>query len=336
MHKNTTRTKIICLAIACIIITALTPFAGMSLISPAEIIQTGNPNAEIFWWARIPRTFAAFMAGAGLAMSGMVFQAMFRNPLATPFTLGVSSGAALGAATYFWLGAASGFLGSMGSMGAALSGGLLSMFIVYAITRARRDFSTPVMLLAGVIINFFFSSLVMFIQYLSKSNDSLRIMHWLMGSLTGIEIPRLPDLAFIILAGAVVLWRMAPEIDLLTAGEELAASRGVQVNRTKLTLFILASVIVGSIVSVTGPIGFVGMMAPHCCRLWLGPSMGSSHRYLLPCAFFSGGCFLTLCDLFARTILSPAELPIGIITALIGGPFFLWILFRSNKRGDFF
>ena len=320
-------------------------------------MQTGNPDAEVFWWLRFPRVIAAFIAGAGLAISGMVFQAMFRNPLATPFTLGVSSGAAFGAAVYFWLssalvlssGVAGGllsgqlmrFLGSTGSLGAALAGGLLSMGLVYLITSSRSSlqgsgggFSTPVMLLAGVIINFFFSSLVMFIQYLSKSSDSLRIMHWLMGSLTGLEIPRLPELAFIVLAGGLIIWRLSPEIDLLTAGEELAASRGVRVKRTKLTLFFVASIIVGAVVSVTGPIGFVGMMIPHCCRLWLGPAIGCAHRMLLPAVFFAGGCFLTLCDLLARVVLSPAELPIGIITALLGAPFFLWILFRSGQNNS--
>ena len=333
------KNKIILLATLCLLTVALTPFGGMSLISPLSIFQFGHPDAEVFWWMRLPRAITSFFAGAGLALGGMVFQAMFRNPLATPFTLGVSSGAALGAATYFWLGAgtvAGGLLGSFGSMGAALGGGLVSMCLVYTITRARGGFSTPVMLLAGVIINFFFSSLVMFIQYMSASNDSLRIMHWLMGSLTGLDLPRLPDLAFIILAGTLALWRLAPEIDLLLAGEELAASRGVEVRRTKVMLFTVASVMVGGIVSITGPIGFVGMMVPHFCRLWLGPSHGSSHRCLIPASFFAGGCFLTLCDLLARVLIAPAELPIGIITALIGGPFFLWILFRAGKRGEFF
>ena len=370
MSNFNPKLRILILACICLLLAALSPFWGISFISPTALFQAGNPDAEVFWWLRFPRTIAAFIAGAGLAVSGMVFQAMFRNPLATPFTLGVSSGAAFGAAVYFWLGSSLMFsanfanaqlaslLGGAGSLGAALVGGLLSMGLVYLITRSGSGrgsglgsgrgsglgsglgsgigsgggFSTPVMLLAGVIINFFFSSLVMFIQYLSKANDSLRIMHWLMGSLTGLEIPRLPDLAFIVLAGGLIIWRLSPEIDLLTAGEELAASRGVQVKRTKLILFFTASLIVGAVVSVSGPIGFVGMMVPHCCRLWLGPTMGSSHRLLFPAVFFAGGCFLCLCDLLARLVLAPAELPIGIITALLGAPFFLWILFRSGKN----
>ena len=316
-----------------LLLTLASPFAGMSLISPEVIWIKGHPDAGVFWMLRVPRTVAAFLAGAGLSMSGMVFQALFRNPLATPFTLGVSSGASFGASIYFWLGGgALVWLGSVGPLSASLLGAALSMSLVYLVTRAKGGFSTAVMLLAGVIINFFFSSLVMFVQYLSDSHDSLRIMHWLMGSMSGLETAALADLGFIILAGAAAIWVMAPEIDLLTAGEELAASRGVKVNSSKLKIFLAASIMVGAIVSMAGPIGFVGMMVPHVCRLWLG----WSHRLLLPAVFFGGGCFLVLCDLTARVILAPAEIPIGIITALIGGPFFLWTLFSSNKAGDLF
>lgn len=326
------RLKIGLLAALSLILTGLSPFFGLTTISWADIWTPGSPEYEVFWRLRAPRALAAFLAGAGLSISGMVFQAMFRNPLASPFTLGVSSGAALGASVYFGLSAGLGLLGSAGSLGAALAGGGLSMGLVYLVTRARGGLSTPVMLLTGVIINFFFASLVMLIQYLSDAYNSLRIMQWLMGSLAGLDIVRLPDLAFIILAGAVLIRFLTPELDLLTAGEELAASRGVRVRRTKLRLFIIASVMVAAIVSMAGPIGFVGMMIPHICRLCLG----WSHRLLLPAAFFLGGCFLALCDLASRLILAPAELPIGIITAILGGPFFLYMIFRSRGRDDLF
>lgn len=318
------------LAGICLLLVLCSPFFGMSFISPLDPFITGSPDAEVFWRLRLPRTIAAFLAGAGLSVSGMVFQAMFRNPLATPFTLGVSSGAAFGASVYFKLGIGISLLGSAGSLGAALAGGFLSMLLVYVITRARGGFSTSVMLLAGVIINFFFSSLVMFTQYLSNANDSVQIMRWLMGSLTGLEVARLTELTFVVFAGAILIYRMAFELDLLTAGEELAASRGVAVKKTKLAAFVISSIIVATVVSLTGPVGFVGMMVPHICRLWFG----WSHRRLLPASFIGGGCFLVLCDLAARTILAPAEIPIGIITAMIGGPFFLWTLFRINKTGE--
>ena len=320
------------LALLCFLVVLCSPFWGMSAISPFSLFESGSPDAEVFWRLRLPRTVAAFLVGAGLAVSGMVFQAMFRNPLATPFTLGVSSGAAFGASVYFRLGTALSILGSTGSLGAALIGGAFSMLLVYLITRAKGGFSTPVMLLAGVIINFFFSSLVMFIQYLSNANDSLRIMHWLMGSLTGVEVARLAELTFIVVAGAAVLFRFSLELDLLAGGDELAASRGVSVRKVKITAFAVASIIVGGVVSLAGPIGFVGMMVPHICRL----RFGWNHTRLLPASFLFGGCFLVLCDLLARSLLAPAEIPIGIITALIGGPFFLWTLFSANRGGEFY
>jgi len=318
------------LFILCLVLTLGSAFLGISAISPFAVWQPGSPDAEIFWRLRLPRTVAAFFVGAGLSMSGMAFQALFRNPLATPYTLGVSSGAALGAAVYFGLGAGLSFLGGSGSLVAALAGGLLSMALVYGITRARGGFSTPVMLLAGVVVSFFFSSLTTLIQYLSGAQDSLRIMHWLMGSFSALEVPRLADLVCVVTAGALLLRRLAPEIDLLCAGEELAASRGLHVARAKIMLFAVSSIMVGTAVSLAGPIGFVGMMAPHVCRMFLG----WNHRRLLPAVFVTGGCFVALADLFARLILAPAEMPVGIITALIGGPFFLWVLFRSRREGD--
>lgn len=308
----------------------LTPFFGMSAISPEEIFDMASPESLIYWHLRLPRTICAFVAGSGLSLSGLVFQAMFRNPLATPFTLGIPSGAALGASVYLRLGVAFTFLGAAGSLVFALSGCLMSMLLVYGITRARGGFSTAVMLLAGVIINFFFSSLVMFVQYWSNAYDAMQIMRWLMGTLAGIEAKQLTELAIIVVAGGFVIMAMAPELDLLTIGDDTAASRGVNVKRARLRCFCVASVMVGSIVSVTGPIGFVGMMAPQICRLWLG----YRHKELIPAAFLLGGSFLVLCDLMARTALAPAELPIGIITAMLGAPFFLWTLFCGNRSGE--
>jgi iron complex transport system permease protein len=326
--------KISVLILASVVIFLISPFFGLEIISPESIFITHEPgDAEVFWKLRVPRAVAAFLAGAGLALSGMVFQALFRNPLATPFTLGVSSGASFGASLYFFFGgAALSAFGGVGPLFSSLCGAGLSVFMVWSITRIKGGFSTVIMLLAGVVINFFFSSLVLFVQYLSDSNDSLRIMHWLMGSLAGLETARLVDLAFVVLAGFVVIRLIASEIDLLTAGEEIAASRGVKVNRIKLIIFITASMVVGSVVSLAGPIGFVGLMVPHACRLVLG----WSHKILVPAVFFAGGTFLVLCDLVSRVILAPAEIPIGIITSMLGGPFFLWTLFKSQKTGDLF
>lgn len=332
MNAANAKSKLTLLIIICLGLTALAPFGGMSLISPADIFTPAHPDAEVFWRLRLPRAAASFLAGAGLAVCGMIFQALFRNPLATPFTLGVSSGASFGAALYFSLGASLPVLGGLGGLGAALAGSFLSMFLVYSLTRAKGGFSTPVMLLAGVIINFFFSSLVLFMQYLGNAHNSLRIMHWLMGSLSGLDPARLADLAFAVIGGALFVRTLTSELDLLMSGEELAASRGLRVKRTKTQLFAVASIVVAAVVSLTGPIGFVGMMVPHLCRLFLG----WTHRLLLPASFFLGGAFLTVCDFLSRTLLAPAEMPVGIITALIGGPFFLWALFRANRARTLF
>lgn len=322
--------KAVGIAFFAIICLMLTPFLGTNLIEPNSLMDKANPEYLIFWRLRLPRALGAFLAGAGLSLSGLGFQALFHNPLATPFTLGISSGAALGASIYLRFGASLGLTAMAGSLVFALGGSFLSMLLVYGITHVRGGFSSSVMLLAGVIINFFFSSLVMFIQYISNAHDAVQIMRWLMGTLSGVELSRLWELAIVVWCGLGLFARIAPELDLLTAGEELAQSRGVNVYKIKMLIFISGSLITGSIVSVTGPIGFVGMMIPQICRMWLG----YAHETLVPVSFFIGGAFLLLCDLLARTILAPAELPIGILTSMLGAPFFLWILFRGNHNGN--
>ena len=306
------------------------PFLGIESISLNEIfhVSTGNIKANIFWKIRIPRVLTAFCAGAALAISGMVFQAMFRNPLATPFTLGVSSGAAFGAALYVKLGLVFSILGTSGQTVSSFLGAVISIFFVYGMTRLKKGFSTATMLIAGVAINFFFSSLILFIQYLSDFANSFRIIRWLMG---GVEIvgyaPVLSLLPFFVIGSLIVL-ALTNELNLMMLGEDIAVSRGVAVKKIKALLFFATSIMVGGVVSVCGPIGFVGMMAPHICRLLIG----ANHRYLMPATFVFGGAFLVFCDTLARTIIAPAEIPVGIITALLGGPFFLWLLLGGSSE----
>jgi len=288
------------------------------------------PETVIFWDIRLPRACLAWISGAGLATAGMVFQALFRNVLATPFTLGVSSGASLGVAICVRLGLGTAFLGFSGISVGAILGAMLAIGIVYGLTRLKRDFSTGAMLLAGVAVNFFFSSLILLTQYTADLYDTFRILRWLMGGLqmVGFETP-LQLLPFV-LVGAFVTAVMVGELNLLTTGEELAASRGVAVKRVKTILFICVSVMVGVIVSVCGPVGFVGLMCPHICRL----IVGADHRRLIIANFFFGGAFLVVCDTIARTAFAPTELPVGIFTAFLGGPFFLWLLIRPPKGGN--
>ena len=318
------------LAVLAVLALFLAPFAGMTFLPFSTAFEDPNAStaAGIFWRLRVPRVCVAFLAGSGLALGGMVFQAMFRNPLATPFTLGVASGASLGAATCIALGLGFSVLGVSGTSVFALLGAGAAIALVYGLTRARRGFSTGTMLLAGVAVSFFFSSLILLIQYLSEQTHSLRVLRWLMGGLDVTGPGAIFNVLPFVAAGSAVIFLLTHELNLLTTGEDLAASRGVSVTATKLILFLVTSLTVGGVVAVCGPVGFVGMMVPHICRMLIG----SDHRYLAPATFLFGGVFLIACDGLARTLLAPAEMPVGIVTALLGGPFFLWLLVRRGPR----
>lgn len=318
--KFSKRSTLILIALATLIIVIVSPFLGMSHTTTAEI------QHQILTEIRLPRMLFAFIAGTGLALCGMVFQAMFRNPLATPFTLGVASGASLGAALYVYLGLSFSFIGIDGTSFAAFSGALISISFVYYLSRFRSHFSTETLLLTGVAISFFFSSLILFIQYLSNITDSFRILRWLMGSLSIVGYHDILQLLpFVTICIAVVLW-LSRELNLLMTGDEIALSRGVNVQGIRYALFFVSSLCVGAIVAVCGPIGFVGMMVPHICRLLIG----HDHRWLIPATLLFGGGFLILCDTIARLIIAPAEIPVGVITTLLGGPFFIWLLIKAR------
>jgi len=308
------------IALISMIIVLVTPYLGV--VNSDPIIHD-----YIVMQIRIPRVLFAFLAGSGLALCGMVFQAMFHNPLATPFTLGVASGASLGAALYVYLGLSFSLIGIDGGTFSAFLGALLAISFVYSISRLRTGFSTETLLLTGVAISFFFSSLILLTQYLSNVTDSFRILRWLMGSLSTVGYSDVLQLTpFIGITVAVVLW-LSRELNLLLAGDEIALSRGVAVNAIRYILFITTSLCVGAIVALCGPIGFVGMMVPHICRLLIG----NDHRWLIPASLLFGGAFLIVCDTIARLIIAPAEIPVGVITTLLGGPFFLWLLIKLRQ-----
>jgi len=321
MKSSSTLTLLI---IATVVTLFGTPWLGMELFTAEPI----NPDVaqHIFWQLRWPRVLFAFVAGAGLALCGMVFQAMFHNPLATPFTLGVASGASLGAAIYVYLGIGFSLLGIEGISFAAFFGALIAISLVYGLSQFRQGFTPATLLLTGVAISFFFSSLILLTQYLSNMNDAFRILRWLMGGLSVVGYQGLFQLLpFVTLCAAVILW-LSRELNLLSTGDDIALSRGVAVQRIRYLLFLVTSLCVGGIVALCGPIGFVGMMVPHICRLLVG----SDHRVLTPATLLFGGIFLVICDLIARLIIAPAEIPVGVITTLLGGPFFLWLLIRSR------
>ena len=325
-------TVLILFFLCSVVFITFAPFVGMETISFESVIKPigSDIKTDIFWKIRIPRVITAFFAGAALAISGLTFQALFRNPLATPFTLGVSAGAAFGASLYVRAGFFFSLFGITGQSFSAFGGALLSIFLVFGLTRVKKGFSTATMLLAGVAVSFFFSSLILFIQYLSDFTHSFRIIRWLMG---GFEIvgyrPVINILPFVVV-GSSIVFILTHELNLMTTGEDIAISRGVNVRGIKNILFFATSLMVGGVVSICGPIGFVGMMSPHICRLIIGPD----HRFLTPITFIFGGIFLTICDTLSRTLIAPAEIPVGVITALLGGPFFLWLLVSgSSERG---
>jgi cobalamin transport system permease protein len=316
------------LVLAAILVLIVCPFIGMERCFPADLLSASADSTRriIFWQFRLPRVLVGFLGGGGLAVCGMVFQAMFRNPLATPYTLGVAAGASVGAAFYVHLGLSLSLFAFSGVSLFAFLGALASITVVYSLSRLRADFSSTTTLLAGIAVTAFCSSLILFIQYVSDLTQTFRIIRWLMG---GLEVAGydavfslLPSLAI----GMAIVFLLTRELDLLTTGNELASARGVEPQAVSRLLFLATSLTVGAIVAVCGPIGFVGMIVPHVCRYLTGVD----HRYLMPATFLFGGCFLTICDTAARTAIAPAEIPVGVITSLLGGPFFLWLLVRTS------
>jgi len=321
------------LALGAFVVLCVAPFVGLERVGPESLFSSGDAGKlKILWEIRLPRVAMAFLAGAALAVAGMAFQAMFRNPLATPFTLGVASGASLGAAVYIHLGVfglSFSVLGIPGASWFALAGAMGTIGLVYGLTRTRHGFSTATLLLAGVAVSFFFSSLILFLQYISDPTRTFRILRWVMGALD--RVVGFEDVLGVfpfVVTGCLIVLYLTHELNLVTTGDELAAARGVEVNRTKVVVFFAASLMVGAVVALCRALGFLGLMAPHICRLLTG----ADHRYLTPATLLFGGAFLVVCDTLARTLMAPTELPVGIITALLGGPFFLWLLLRRSTE----
>ncbi len=298
-------------------------------------------DLDILFALRAPRVVLAFLAGAGLALTGAVFQALLQNPLATPYTLGVAGGGSLGAVFWLYLPALVARVGwgrgqewlesvrdGWGPFnGFQMCSMLFSAAVAWAIYRFSRRggaLSTAALLLSGVTLSLICSAAIMLIMYLSDPNDVMRITVWLMGGLDVTGWRGTLSVLPVLIPASLVLLAQAKALDQIALGEELAAGRGVAVDRLRRVCFFGGSLVTASVVAVTGPIGFVGLMAPHIVRRLTGPD----HRLLLPCAFLGGGVFLVTCDTIARTAFSPAELPVGVITAMLGGPFFLYLLIR--------
>lgn len=277
---------------------------------------------------RLPRLLLGLLVGACLASVGVVLQALLRNPLADPYVLGVSSGAALGVALAILSGIGTTVLALSALPLCGFAGGLLSLVVVYRMAASYGRLPIHSLLLAGVILNAIFSALIMFVTSIMEPNRSVGTMTWLMGTLTAPSYPALAVLTLYLLGGLFLLFKQARRLNILTLGEESARSLGIETEQVKRLVYVISALITGAVVSVSGMIGFVGMVIPHAVRLVLG----TDHRLLLPASALVGGMYLMAADTVARTLLAPAEIPVGIVTALAGGPFFIYLLVWRKDR----
>jgi iron complex transport system permease protein len=266
---------------------------------------------------------AAFVGGA-LSICGVVMQSILRNPLAEPFVLGLSGGAAVGSILFILLGLSitgGGFLFSF-------AGAIITLFVVLVLSKRKSGFSTTRIILTGVIVNAFFTAFIMFV--ITTTSDELlhSILFWLYGDLSGSAYVNVGILAIILVLSFSTIYIFARHLNILGVNEELGYQLGIEVERVKYMLLILVSILTAFAVSLSGIIGFVGLIVPHLMRM----AFGSDHRLLLPASLVFGGVFVMLADTAARMIISPSELPVGVITAFLGAPFFLMLMFRDNRR----
>lgn len=318
------------MVVATLGVVVLATRLGTVPISTSEIWaalqrEGGDPTVRfIILELRLPRALLGLLVGGGLAIAGAVFQALLRNPLAEPYILGISGGAAAGAVLVLVLGlagAASWFL-----PGAAFGGALVAILLVFGVaTSARRRLDVRVLLLSGVVVGAFFSAVIALILALSDAPTVRSAILWMMGSLSGATWRIVGIVALYTVPASLVLLSLARPLNLMAIGEETAGYLGTDVERVKRIAYGLASLLAAAGVAFVGVIGFVGLVVPHAVRLIAGPD----HRALLPLSAMAGGIFLVLADLGARVLLAPAEIPIGVITAFVGVPFFLLLLRRS-------
>lgn len=311
------------LAVAAVL---MLPLVGSAKLDYGRALEGLSPDKEILFYARLPRVLMALVAGGALAVAGVLFQALVRDALADPYVLGVAGGASVGAVLAICLGWTEWAGFSAITLSASL-GAAAVLFLVIAIATQGNRMSSFTLLLAGITINSICAAVLLLLHNLADFAQSFVVMRWLMGSIEPVSYRTLLWLSAVVLAVVIFVFARARDWNLLAVGEEWAMARGVVPSRAILAGFCAGSVITGCVTALAGPIAFLGLIVPHALRLRLG----ADHRLLIPSAFFSGGVFLALCDTLARVALAPAEIPVGVITALLGGPFFIWLL-RSRRR----
>jgi len=287
-----------------------------------------NPDYEIFMKIRLPRIILAALVGAALACAGVVFQVLLRNPLADPYILGISSGAGLGAIIAVISGLNWTLWGRSPIAVFAFFGALGTVWLVWFIGRLTGRFHVTGLLLAGVVVNAFFSALMMFLTSVAKSDQVYATIFWLMGNMTEGDFLVLWIGAGCVVGGIMSLFYISPQLNALSFGADDASSMGVNVSRIRTFAFGIAAGITAVAVSLSGLIGFVGLVVPHGVRLVFGPD----HRLLLPLSGIAGAIFLVIADTLARIIVAPAQLPVGVVTAIVGGPFFLILLIKYSRK----
>jgi len=313
-------------SVAVMIVLILSALVGKVDIHLQNLLTFNTIDSTIFYQLRLPRVLLAFLAGGILALSGLIFQTLFRNPLTTPFTLGISGGATLGAAVAIIFGYHSAFMGFSAISFFAFLGALLTVALIYYFSKKLTSTTDHRLILVGIALSFFFSSLLLILYYLSDFEESYLIMRFTMGALDTVGYSDAVPLLFGTLLIIGVAYYYKQELKLLSISYEFAYLRGVNVDKMMLMMFVVISLAVGLLVSITGPIGFVGLIIPHIIKLVFKQSADR----LLSITFICGGIFLVLCDTLSRALPTVSEVPVGIITSLIGGLIFIYILVSKD------
>ena len=283
---------------------------------------------SIIWQIRFPRVVMGLLVGAGLAVVGVAVQAMVRNPIADPYVLGVESGAAAGAVAVIFLGRHARVHGVLSPALGAFMGALLTLLLVFALARRDGRVSSIRLLLVGVSLSYALSGFTSFLLYASHDPSAQSsILFWILGGLGGATWSQIPLTLAVVAFGAVVVWYYSRQLNALAVGDESAAALGMNPDRLRTKLLVVCSLVVAVMVSVAGPIGFVGLVVPHVGRMLFG----ADHRRLIPTSFLLGAIYLVLVDIVARTLFAPSEIPIGVVTAILGTPFFLWLIRRRGS-----
>ena len=331
-HPFLKRILAVCLLLALLLMVSA--FLGLSIGSTGQSMKqvlallsghgdTDSTMASIIWRIRLPRVVLAALVGATLSLGGLVFQALLRNPLAEPYILGISGGSAVGAIIGILLGLSR----FPGVALLAFAGSMATLLLVLAIASGRAAMRKDALILAGVMVNSFCSSVILFLISLTQDSRLHNILFWLMGDLSMSDSGQIMILSATLLPCFALLFLLARPMNLLLMGEEAAANMGVNVRLVSIVLLVVTSFMVSATVCHSGLLGFVGLVMPHLLRLSFGPD----HRLLVPSCILGGGAYLVLCDLLARSLPAQGEMPVGVITAMIGAPLFIFLLQRSKR-----